>query len=547
MKGDGAQGKQGLFRGLGRMPGRTASRLSMRSALEAQDDIATTLLSVRSESRGLVADEAARRLRRQGRNRMSVPSLRRRRSVLAAAFSDLQSLSLLLLAGIAVLVDPANLTGLLLVLGLIFLTALGALLRNQRNRQTVISLNELASTSTAVLRRDGPLEDPEWRTVNSDELVRGDIVQLGAGFRVPADVRLIETQKLFVDQSLMTGDTGAVRKFASGTGGQAVQVHSDRFDPPSLPNVCLTGSFVLSGTGTGVVVATGEQTYYGSIARALLHDHGYAWEVQFGAHWFLPRLALLLPVAWLLRAGFAQGELWQLAVFVLAAALYLLPELLPGLFLPRAVRPELERGALASMSGWLGLLRGRGERRERFADADVELVNCLDAAGTPSQLVLGRAWLMSSLKTVARTSVDAAVLAFAEAQPEARLDQDYQRLDEIPYDLRRRRHSLVAARADGQHLLISVGGPEEIMETAVELRIDGRTVRLDQAARQQLQQVIRTQTHQGWFVQLLASRFIPPNRAKRLYSRSDERDLTIDGMLVLSAQVEPVRQDREQE
>lgn len=85
------------------------------------------------------------------------------------------------------------------------------------------------------------------------------------------------------------------------------------------------------------------------------------------------------------------------------------------------------------------------------------------------------------------------------------------------------------------------------METAVELRIDGRTVRLDQAARQQLQQVIRTQTHQGWFVQLLASRFIPPNRAKRLYSRSDERDLTIDGMLVLSAQVEPVRQDREQE
>ena len=549
MADDGARDNRGFFRGWAgrrnRMSGRTASRLSMRTALEAQDDIATTLLSVRSESRGLLADEAARRLARQGRNRMSVPSLRRRRSVLAAAFADLQSLSLLLLAVIAVLADPANLLAVIMVLALILVTALGALYRNQRNRQTVISLNELASTLTSVLRRDNQSDEPEWRTVKSDELVRGDVVQLNAGFRVPADVRLIETQKLYVDQSLMTGSATPVRKFASGRDGHSAPVHFDRFDPPGLPNVCLTGSFVLSGTGTGVVVATGEQTYYGSLARALLHDHGYAWDVQFGSEKFLPRLILLLPVAWLLRSGFVQGTPLQLLVFLAACCLFLLPELLPGLFLPPAVRPERERGALQSMSGWLGVLRGRGERRERFAGARVELLHSLDAAGSPSQIALNRAWLMSTLKASQHTSIDTAVLEYARNNPGRGMDRDYQLLDEIPYDLRRRRRSLVAARADGQQLLISLGGPEEILEAAVEMRVAGTTVRLDAATRQQLQQVIRAQTHQGWVVQLIASRFVPPNRAKRLYGRSDERELTIDGMLVLSAQVDAELQDPE--
>ncbi len=518
----------------------------MRTALEAQDDIATTLLSVRSESRGLTTAEAARRLTRQGKNHMSVPSLRRRRMVLAAAFSDLQALSLLLLAVIAVLADPANLRGALLMPAIVFLTALGALLRNQRNRQTVLSLNELASTTTSVLRRDGVSDEPEWRTVASSELVRGDVVQLGAGFRVPADMRLLESQRLYVDQSLMTGDTTAVRKFASGRDGSSLHVRSDRFDPPSLPNVCLTGSFVLSGTGTGVVVATGEQTYYGSLARALLHDHGYAWQVQFGAQYFLPRLVLLVPVAWLFRAGFAQGEVWQLGVLALAAALFLLPELLPGLFLPRSARPERERGAVASMSRWVSLLGGRGERRERLAGASVSLVTCLDAGGEASATTLNHSWLLSHLSAGTKDTVDEAVLAYVSASSDLRLDEDYQLLDEIPYDLRRRRQTVVASRADGQHLIISRGGVEEIMEVAHDVRMGSKRVRLERDVRQQLQQVIRAQAHEGWFVQLVASRFVPPNRAKRLYSRADERELTIEGMLVLSVQVDGAQREPEQ-
>src|SRR5690625_3720119 len=193
----------GPLRRVSRLRSRGVSRLSLRAALEAQDDIATTLLSVGSETRGLSEEEAVRRLARHGPNRLSAAGPRRRTTVLKAALTDLQSLSLLLIGLVALLASPANLPGFLVMVLLVALTAVGALLRNRANRQTALDLAELAGTASTVLRRQGNGE-PDWRTISSREVVRGDIVRLGPGYRVPADLRLIEAQQLTVDQSLMT-------------------------------------------------------------------------------------------------------------------------------------------------------------------------------------------------------------------------------------------------------------------------------------------------------------------------------------------------------
>ncbi len=534
---------QQLMNRFGRPRDRAVSRLSMRAALEAQDDIATTLLSVNSETRGLHQEEAARRLARQGPNRLGSASPRRRTAVLRAAFTDLQSLSLLLIGFVALLADSGNLPGFTMLVVLVILTAVGALIRNSANVRTARALESLAGTSSTVLRRSGTSEEPEWSSIDSHDLVRGDIVQLSAGYRVPADLRLIESQQLTVDQSLMTGDGTPVPKHASGASGHgSQQQRRDQFYPPGLANICLTGSFVLDGGGTGVVVATGEQTYYGSMARALLNDHGDAWEIQFGSRWFLPRMLLLIPVAALFRDGFGMSPT-GLPWLLLAAALYLLPELLPALFLPRTVRTERETGALQSLSGWLSRLRGGGESRpEQFRDADIRLSASLDAAGNSSKGTLHYAWLLSSLSPAPADAVDAAVLRFAEGQAEQEDGERFQLIDQIPYELRHRRHCLVAAGSAGQHLLISRGNPDRILEVASQVRLGRELQRLDSPLKVQLQQQIRVQVHQGRIVQLIATRLIPPNQAKRLYSPADERNLTVEGMLVLSTS-EPDSQD----
>lgn len=518
-----------------------APRLSMRTALEAQDDLATTFLSVRSDARGLSEEEAARRLRRQGYNRMVMPGLRRRKNVLLELLGQPQVLSLLLLCLVAGLSDSRNLPGALLLLLPVLLAAGGAFVRARRDHAKLRALNELSGTSTTVLRRESPEAEPEWLPVSSAELVRGDIVQLGAGFRVPADVRLIKSRQLHVDQSLLTGDARPARKLAGGRDAPAGSVHSGRFDPPSLPNVCLTGSFVMSGTGTGVVVATGEQTYFGSLARALLHEHGRG-AAPGNVPLFLPRLLLLVPVVLMFRAGWGQLQPAGLAWLLLAGVVALFPELFPGALAFRAEPAAPEHAPLSSLSAWLQALGGGGPRRERLADTELVLLECLDGSGRPSPGALRRAWLLSRLNTESRTTLDAAVLSFVAARPDFREETEFELLAEIPYNTRRRRYSMVLAGTLGQHLLLSRGPPEAILQVAGSVRTGSDSVPLSREARQRLQAILREKGTDNHFLQLIGSRLIPPNRAKRLYGPADERELRVEGILVLAAAEEEGRE-----
>lgn len=516
------------------MADRATPRFSTRTALEAQDDLATTLLSVRSGTRGLTEEEALRRLRRHGYNRMVMPGPRRRKNVLIRALSDLQVLSLGFLGAVAVLTDLANLPGALVLLVPVLAVTAGALLRSRRDHAKLEALNELSGSLTTVLRRAGHDAEPEWQPVPSAELVRGDIVQLGAGFRVPADVRLIEARQLYVDQSLLTGDGRPVRKLAGGSDDPATAVRSSRFDPPSLANVCLTGSFVMSGTGTGVVVAAGEQTWFASLARTLLYGQGQAPRSGLRPP-FLPRLLFLVPVVLLFRAGYGQLQPERLAWLLAAGTAALLPELFPGLFVPGGRPAAAEQGALSALSGWLQGLGGSGQRRDRLAGTELQLLECLDGSGRPSEGALRRAWLLSRLNTESRTTVDAAVLGFVAARPDFRETTEFERLAEIPYDARRRRYSLVLAGTLGQHLLISRGPPEAILQVADSIRSGSGQLRLDRETRKQLQLVLREKGTDNHFLQLIASRLIPPNRARRLYGRDAEQELTVEGILVLTA------------
>jgi len=506
----------------------------MRTALEAQDDLATTLLSMRSGTRGLTDREAARRLRRQGYNRLVMPGPRRRKNVLLGVLLELQVLSLLLLLLVALLADPRNLPGVLLLLLPVLLALAGALLRDRRDHARLQALNELSGSVTTVLRRAEHDAEPDWQPVSSAELVPGDVVQLGAGFRVPADVRLMEARQLQVDQSLLTGDSRPVRKFAGGLGDAGAGVRSSRFDPPALANVCLTGSFVMSGTAMGVVVATGEQTYIGSLARVLLHEHGRRTHTGT-VPLFLPRLLMFVPLVLLFRAGYGQFQPERLAWLLAAGVLALLPELLPGLFLPGRSRVPADGGPLSSLAAWLQAVSGTGGRRERLADTELQLLACLDGSGRPAAGALHRAWLLSRLNTESRTTVDAAVLNYVAARPDFRKETEFELLAEIPWDARRRRYSLVLAGTLGQHLLMSRGPPEAILEAADSVRGGSEPVQLDREARKQLQAVLRREGTDNHFLQLIGSRLIPPDRARRLYGRADEHGLTVEAILVLTA------------
>lgn len=128
---------------------------------------------------------------------------------------------------------------------------LDALVDFQASR-VMASIRELIPKEALLLRNGELIQVP------ASELVRGDIVKLSLGMRVPADLRLVDVSSdLKFDRSLLTGETDAVR----GT------VHATDKNPLESYNVALSSTFVVQGSGTGVVVAIGDETVMGTIAR----------------------------------------------------------------------------------------------------------------------------------------------------------------------------------------------------------------------------------------------------------------------------------------
>jgi calcium-translocating P-type ATPase len=204
---------------------------------------AEVLRAVEGRPDGLTETEAgARHITRRGATR--------RNAFLAAMAEQLQSPLIAVLgvgAGISLAVGaPADVA----IIGAVIVAnaAVGAWQERQAGR-AARALEQISAASARVLREGSP------RELGAEQVVRGDILLLGAGDRVVADARLLEAEALEVDEASLTGESLPVRKAPDAEHPEA--------------RVVLEGSDVTVGTGRAVVVAVGEGTRLGATAAAL--------------------------------------------------------------------------------------------------------------------------------------------------------------------------------------------------------------------------------------------------------------------------------------
>jgi magnesium-transporting ATPase (P-type) len=171
----------------------------------------------------------------------------------------------------------------------------------------------------ARVRRDGT-----ERSVAAEDLVPGDIVLIESGNSVPADIRLLRTTGLRIDESFLTGESLAVDKHVDVL--DAAAVVSER------ANMAFAGSTVMAGRGEGVVVATGLQTEVGAIAETVTATATVKPPLVVRMEAFARQTSVVVLVACLLLAvvALAQGMAY-VDVFFLAVALAVsaIPEGLP--------------------------------------------------------------------------------------------------------------------------------------------------------------------------------------------------------------------------
>ena len=214
---------------------------------------AEVLRSVNSHDGGLTTEEAARRLRTFGPNRL--PAARRRGPLVRFALQFHNILIYVLLGSAAVTAAMAHWVDTSVIVGVVVVNAIIGFLQEGRAERALDAIREMLSPQAIVLR------DGERRMLAAEALVPGDVVLFESGDKVPADLRLLRSKGLQIQEAALTGESLPVTKDAAAVAADAPL--GDRM------SMAYAGTLVVSGRGRGVVVATGSRSEIGRISTLL--------------------------------------------------------------------------------------------------------------------------------------------------------------------------------------------------------------------------------------------------------------------------------------
>ncbi|MBM9354306.1 magnesium-translocating P-type ATPase [Salmonella enterica] len=514
-----------------------------------------TLARLNSSRQGLTAKDALERLDAYGRNEVAHEQAPPALIQLLQAFNNPFIYVLMALAAVSFVTDywlplrngeETDLTGIIIIVTMVSLSGLLRFWQEFRTNKAAQALKSMVRTTATVLRRGPGNMGPVRQEIAIEELVPGDIIFLAAGDLVPADVRLLESRDLFVSQSILSGESLPVEKYdvlasVSGKG-------SDRLPEPNkdkslleMGNICLMGTNVTSGRAQAVVVATGNRTWFGSLAKSIV---GTRTQTAFdrgvnSVSWLLIRFMLVMVPIVLLINGFSKGDWVEASLFALAVAVGLTPEMLPMI-----VSSNLAKGAIAMsrrkvIVKRLNAIQNFGamdvlctDKTGTLTQDNIILEHHLDVSGHESDRVLTLAWLNSSSQSGARNLMDRAVLRFGEGRIAPATKERFVKLDELPFDFVRRRVSVsVEDVRHGDKSLICKGAVEEMLMVATHLREGDNVVALDETRRDLLLAKTKDYNAQGFRVLLVATRKLDDSALTRPLCTADEQGLTVEGML----------------
>jgi Ca2+-transporting ATPase len=432
-----------------------------------------------SIAQGLAPEEVARRLARHGPNEIREAKRRSAWRMLLDQFADFMIVVLIVAAVIAGAVgEPADAIA---ILAIVVLNGIIGFVQEYRAERAMAALKKLAATSARAVR-GGAVS-----VVPAADLVLGDLVALEAGDAVPADLRIVESAALKVEEAALTGESVPVEKSAAALADPGLAI-GDR------SNMAYKGTVATFGRGRGIVVTTGMQTELGRIA-ALLSAEG---EVRTPLQRRLERFGRSLAIAALaicalvFALGALRGEpLMLMFLTAVSLAVAAIPEALPAV-----VTISLALGAYK-------LVRKNALIRRLPAVESLGSVTfvCADKTGTLTQNRMrvetlhadaeARPLLLTAmaLNNDARIGLDGGeigdptevallVAAGEHGVRKAALEAQHPRVAELPFDSNRKCMTTLHAGVDGV-IAFTKGAPERVVERCREMVVRGAQVPID--------------------------------------------------------------------
>jgi len=511
----------------------------------SQIPAAELLSDLDSAPNGLLERDVDERLAQHGKN-VAVREARLNPAThLAELFLTPITALLLVLALLSYL--TGEIKGAIVITLMVVISVLLSFVQEFRSNRAAERLRAMVSTTATVIRRDRRAGVPEEVNrlfhvrlnvpsparveVPIERLVPGEIVHLSAGDMIPADLRVLTAKDLFVNQSALTGEALPVEKFDTDPQAASKGVLE-------AANLCFMGTNVMSGSATAVVVATGADTYFGSVASTMAQRRELS-SFDRGVNrftWLMIRFMLVMvPLVFVIN-GLTKGDWVEAFLFAVAVAVGLTPEMLPMI-----VTLNLAKGAIAMsrkkvIVKRLNSIQNFGamdvlctDKTGTLTQDKVILEKHVDILGEDSARVLEYAYLNSYHQSGLKNLLDLAVLQHVEVHAALLADSAWRKVDEIPFDFQRRRMSVVVERGDGKHVVICKGAVEEVFSICSHAEVDGREIELGAQHLSELRQIIHDLNEDGFRVIAVAYQARRENKAA--YNVADERDLTLVGYI----------------
>ncbi len=413
---------------------------------------------------------------------------------------------------------------------IVFISGTLRFVQEFRSSKEAEKLNALVHTTAAVVRDNAPPQEIEMA-----EIVPGDIVHLAAGDMIPADVRVISSKDLFVGQSSLTGESEPVEKY------DTLKRKADsngRLSLSELDNICFMGTTVVSGSATAVVLATGNDTYFGSMAKTLI---GKNEQTSFdkgvnSVSWVLVRfMAIMVPIVFIVN-GITKHNWLEALLFAISVAVGLTPELLPMIVTTNLARGAIEMSKRKTIVKRINAIQNFGamdilctDKTGTLTEDRIVLECYLDIHGSEDIRVWRHAYLNSYFQTGLKNVIDVAVIARAEKEGYENWDDKYKKVDEIPFDFNRRRMSVVLEDRTGKRQLVTKGAIEEMLKVCSFAEYRGEVVPMSEEIRAEAMAMVNRMSSEGLRVLAVAQKNEVPTEG--VFGVADEADLVLMGYI----------------
>lgn len=388
----------------------------------------------------------------------------------------------------------------ILIISTVLISAIISLIQQTTSDNAAKKLKQMITNNMNVIRDGVPY------VVDVSKIVPGDIVKLSSGDMIPGDIRFLETKDLFIDQASLTGESNPVEKFSE---------YKNNDEITNISNMGFMGTNIVSGVATAVVLRTGNNTYFGNMAKSIYtvsEKNSFEKGVDDISKLLIKFLVVMIPI--IIAINLTTKSDWiSSLIFAITIAVGITPEMLPVIMVSTLAKGAVDMSKNKTIVKRLSAIQTFGQmdilctdKTGTLTEDEVVLEKYMDVTGRESMRILKHVFLNSYFQTGLKNLIDIAIISRAEKEKLNHLKEEYVREDEIPFDFSRRRMSVVLKDKQGKRQLITKGAVDEIMSICSFVDIDGIAIPITEELKKQAYELYETYNNNGLRVLAVAQK-----------------------------------------